>query len=217
MGEGTPDLQAVAALSEPARRMLYEYVTAQDRPVSRDEAADATGLKRTTAAFHLDRLVADGLLDVAFARLSGRSGPGAGRTAKLYLRSRREITVSLPPRHYELAGEVLASAVEEAEQSQSPVREALAAAAQRAGRHLAASGACLQDVLARAGYEPRATAGGDVRLANCPFHDLALRHPALVCELNLHLLRGLLDALGEPGEARLSPAPGHCCVRISRP
>jgi predicted transcriptional regulator len=108
MGEGTRDLRAVAALGEPARRTLYAYVAAQDRPVSRDEAAGATGMKRPTAAFHLDRLVADGLLEVAFARLSGRTGPGAGRTAKLYARSGRQFAVSLPPRRYELAGEVLA-------------------------------------------------------------------------------------------------------------
>ena len=214
--EGSQDLRAVAALAEPARRALYAYVAAQGRPVSRDEAADATGMKRPTAAFHLDRLVADGLLEVAFARLSGRTGPGAGRTAKLYARARRQIAVTLPPRHYELAGDVLACAIEEAQRSGTPACEALASAAARAGRQFAASGTCLHGLLTRAGYEPRAAGHGAVELANCPFHELATRHPALVCELNVHLLNGMLGALGELAEARLDPAPGRCCVTIRR-
>ena len=40
-----------------------------------------------------------------FQRLTGRSGPGAGRTAKLYRRSDTEIGVSLPERRYDLAAE----------------------------------------------------------------------------------------------------------------
>ncbi len=216
-GEGTQDLQAVGALSEPARRALYTYVAAQGRPVSRDEAASATGMKRATAAFHLDRLVADGLLEVAFARLSGRTGPGAGRPAKLYARSCRDIAVSLPPRRYDLAGDVLACALEEAQQSGEPVAEALARVAWRAGRRMATPGSSLPGVLARAGYEPRQAPGGDIKLANCPFHELVRRHPALVCQLNLHLLRGLLAAFGSDAGARLEPSPDHCCVTISPP
>jgi predicted ArsR family transcriptional regulator len=216
--ESTRDLPAVAALGEPARRALYAYVAAQGRPVSRDEAAEATGMKRPTAAFHLDRLVADGLLDVAFARTSGRTGPGAGRTAKLYARSCRQFAVSLPPRRYELAGEVLACALEAAQHSPVPVSEAVAQAAERAGRRLASTGTCLADVLTQAGFEPRPAAGGTLHLGNCPFHELAGRHPELVCGLNLHLLRGLLAGLGGSGpgwQARMDPAPGRCCVAIS--
>lgn len=215
-GRQPDELTAVAALGDPARRALYTYVTAQGRPVSRDEAAAATGMKRATAAFHLDRLVAGGLLEVAFARLSGRTGPGAGRTAKLYARSCRDIAVSLPPRRYELAGDILAAAMEEALRSRpAQPAEALARAAERAGRELAATGGTPADVLTRAGFEPRAAAGADeMQLANCPFHDLAQRHPELVCRLNLHLLRGLLDALGGGGKACLDPAPGRCCVTI---
>ena len=104
------DLGALAAFGEPARRALYAYVAAQGRPVSRDEAAGATGMRRATAAFHLERLVEDGLLEAGFARLSGRTGPGAGRTAKLYSRAHRQIDVSLPPRRYAVAGDILASA-----------------------------------------------------------------------------------------------------------
>jgi len=213
--EAERDPGALAALGEPARRALYAFIAAQGRAVSRDEAADATGMKRATAAFHLDRLVEDGLLDAGFARLSGRTGPGAGRTAKLYSRARRPIDVSLPPRRYALAGEILASAVEEAQRRAVPVGEAVSRAAERAGRQVAAGGGDLTGVLAGLGYEPRDLGPGETQLANCPFHELVVRHRELVCTLNLHLLRAVLAELGAPARARLDPADGRCCVTIT--
>src|SRR5215218_8360021 len=129
---------AVAALAEPTRRRLYEHVVRQPGPVSRDDVAGALGLARATAAFHLDRLVADGLLDIHFERRSGRTGPGAGRPAKLYRRSDVALEVSLPERHYDLAGELLAAAMVEAERSGEPPRAVLERCAFRRGQELAA-------------------------------------------------------------------------------
>jgi predicted ArsR family transcriptional regulator len=214
-GSEASGLDALAALGEPTRRALYAYIVAQDRAVSRDEAASATGTKRATAAFHLDRLVDDGLLEARFARVSERTGPGAGRTAKLYARARRQIAVSLPPRRYEIAAEVLASALEAAERGAAPVSEAVARAAGQAGRQIAASGADLAEALARSGYEPKQSPDGCIHLANCPFHDLLARHVSLVCAMNLHLLRGLIGELGTCADARLDPAEGRCCVTIT--
>jgi predicted ArsR family transcriptional regulator len=210
-------LDALAALGEPTRRALYGFVAAQDRPVSRDEAAAATGIKRATATFHLERLVDDGLLETRFARLSGRTGPGAGRTAKLYARAARQFAVSLPPRRYEIAGEVLASAFELVQCQATPAGEAVAQAAGQAGRQLAAGATDLDELLARSGYEPRHGPGGCIHLANCPFHELVARHAGLVCTMNLHLLGGLLGELGGGGQARLEPADGRCCVTITLP
>ena len=56
----------VAALADPTRRDLYLHVSAQAEPVSRDEAADALGIARHTAKFHLDKLAEEGLLDIDF-------------------------------------------------------------------------------------------------------------------------------------------------------
>ena len=56
-------LGAVALLDEPRRRRLYDYVSASDHAVGRDEAAAATDISRELAAFHLDRLARAGLLD----------------------------------------------------------------------------------------------------------------------------------------------------------
>ncbi|RZQ64620.1 helix-turn-helix transcriptional regulator [Amycolatopsis suaedae] len=210
-------VSAVAALDEPTRRRLYEFVVRQPDPVSRDEAADAAGVPRTTAAFHLERLVEGGLLDVVYERRTGRSGPGAGRPAKLYHRAAGQIAVSLPDRRYELAGRLLAGAVAEAETSGEPPRAVLERHARDMGAELGRAsgpGGDPRAVLEANGFEPRPDGAGFV-LANCPFHSLAQRHTELVCGMNLCLLQGLLDGLADTAmQARLAPTPGHCCVRL---
>ncbi|GAA4888845.1 helix-turn-helix transcriptional regulator [Streptomyces coeruleoprunus] len=210
-----PAVSAVAALDEPTRRRLYDHVVRQPAPVSRDEAAAALGLARQTAAFHLDRLAAESLLDVVYERRSGRTGPGAGRPAKLYRRSTRQVSVSLPERHYELAGRLLARALEESEATGEPMRAVLHRTAHDAGSRLAGEDRTdLFELLERHGFEPRHE-GGAIVLGNCPFHVLAQEHTATVCGMNLHLLRGVLQGLGEKGmTACPAPAPGRCCVRL---
>ncbi|MGY1730608.1 helix-turn-helix transcriptional regulator [Geodermatophilus sp. SYSU D01045] len=211
---------AVAALAEPTRRRLYDHVVRQAEPVGRDEVAAALGVPRATVAFHLDRLVDDGLLDVHFERRSGRTGPGAGRPAKLYRRSGGSVAVSLPERHYDLAGELLAAAVTEAEASGERPAAVLDRRAHARGRELAAAtdGAGGREAVLRVleahGYEPRVD-GDAVTLRNCPFHTLARAHTELVCGMNLRLLEGVLDGVGPSGlTARLQPEDGACCVRL---
>ena len=70
-------------------------------------------------------------------------------------------------------------------------------------------------VLERHGYEPHVK-GGEVVLANCPFHALAEQHRGLVCGMNLDLLGGIIEGAGGGDllTARLAPEPGYCCVRM---
>lgn len=219
----------IGALAEPVRRALYSYVVSQVGPVNRDQAAAGAAVTRPVAKFHLDKLVADGLLEVSYGRPPGRSGPGAGRPAKLYRRSSRELAISLPPRDYELAGRLLARAVTIAEREGTPVGDSLRDAAREAGRALghrtrAQTGsrpsrsavlAAATGVLRECGYEPRPDAAG-VTLANCPFHALARDYTDLVCGMNLELMTGLVEGLNrEEFRARLEPAPGRCCVRLA--
>jgi predicted ArsR family transcriptional regulator len=219
--EPRPD-GALAAAADPTRRALLNLVSRSRTPIGRDAAASALGIPRATAAFHLDRLVEAGLLEVEFRRLSGRSGPGAGRPAKLYRRSGREVSVSLPGRSYDLLGGVLAAAVERSLAGQ-PLAEAVSAEAREAGRRAGSTydgppAAAELDrtaaVLADEGFEP-ARDGDELELRNCPFDALAHRHPQLVCGINLDYVGGVLDGLGcRHARAGLEPAPDRCCVRI---
>jgi predicted ArsR family transcriptional regulator len=207
---------AVTALDEPIRRAMLEFVARSPEPVSRDAAATAFALPRSTAAFHLDRLAEQGLLDVVYRRTTGRTGPGSGRPAKLYRRSAREVSVSVPPRHYDLAARLLAAAVERVADAGGSVTDALAEVAESAGREMAADAGSLHEVLETTGFEPRTTADGTVELINCPFHQLVADHPQTVCTMNLHLLRGAACACGaDPESLRLDPGPGRCCVTIA--
>jgi predicted ArsR family transcriptional regulator len=210
-------LAAVGALGDRLRRSLYRFVAEEHRAVSRSEAAEATGVTRAAAAFHLDRLVADGLLDAEFRRLGGRQGPGAGRPTKLYRRAATDIAVSLPPRRYDLAADLLAAAVDESTATGEAVDAALRRLARERGVAMAASASARTavDVLADHGYEP-VVDGDEVALANCPFHALVAGHRALVCGMNLALLHGFVDALADrPFSARLQPGQTHCCVRLT--
>jgi predicted ArsR family transcriptional regulator len=216
------DLEAQAAgigtLAEPIRRALYEYVVAQPEAVGREQAAEAVGLPPHKAIFHLDRLVAEGLLAVEYRRLSGRTGPGAGRPSKLYRRSEREWSVSLPPRRYDLVGHLLAAGVERARREHVDLEDALVDAATAEGGAVgrAARPGTLPDVLAHQGYEPRDE--DDVLvLTNCPFDSLAQDHTDLVCGLNQTFVQAVADGLGRSDvEACLEPQPGHCCVKVRR-
>jgi predicted ArsR family transcriptional regulator len=151
-------IRSIGALGEPVRRALYRYVAARDEPVSRDDAAGGVGVARHVAKFHLDRLVADGLLEARFQRLTGRTGPGAGRPAKLYQRAAAEVAVSLPDRRYDLAGRLMATAIDNSARSGAPVLEELRDAATRHGSEL---GARVRADPAAPGAGPGAGAGGE--------------------------------------------------------
>jgi predicted ArsR family transcriptional regulator len=216
----------IGALAEPVRRDLYLFVVGQAEAVSREQAAEGAGVPLHTAKFHLDRLVEEGLLDVEFRRLSGRTGPGAGRPSKLYRRSSLQLAVSLPDRRYDLAGGILAAGVERAGRSGLDVDEAVRLAARDEGRAIGAGwiatagrGTASESeraavVLSEHGYEPRSREE-DIVLVNCPFDALAKEHTALVCGLNETFVGGVLEGLGCEGlTARLDPEDGLCCVKV---
>lgn len=217
-------VEVVAALQHPVSRRAYELVVERGW-VSRDDAAAEMGVGRAVAAFHLDKLTAAGLLEARFERISGRTGPGAGRPAKLYGRSGRQVEVSFPPRRYDLAGSLLADALARAASGGTAAEEALSQSAREAGLRLGRDAAAsrgrsgrrtaLLRLLADNGYLPREQ-GRDIVLANCPFHSLVQQHPDMVCRMNLDLLDGVVEGLGCAGtfDARLEPAEGTCCVRL---
>jgi len=215
----------VGALADDSRRALYEYVVARPEPVGREEAARALDLPLHTVSFHLDRLVDVGLLTTEYRRLSGRTGPGAGRPSKLYRRAEQQWTVSLPDRRYELVGRILAQAVTTARSGEALLDDAVTDAATRAGREAGRRTAREGDPVDRLvgalgdqGYEPRVDADdGAVLLANCPFDVLAQEHTELVCGLNQCYVQGVAEGVGcTDVTAHLEPEPGLCCVKARR-
>jgi predicted ArsR family transcriptional regulator len=215
----TDDLTAIGLLLEPVRRALYDFVCASGREVSRNEAAEAAGVQRNLAAFHLDKLVEAGLLEATFRRLGERRGPGAGRPAKLYRRVPGELVVSVPARDYQVLAHLLAETVERAG-ADLELYEAARRAGEVAGREVAAGEVAgpveeVQRVLAARGYEPY-TDGEVLRLRNCPFGSVMRAFPSLVCGMNLAMIEGLLSGMGSTCAAGMEPAPGRCCVMVGQ-
>ena len=224
----TPDglLAALAALNEPTRRRIYRHVAAQRLALSRDAVAESLGVPRSVAAFHLEKLAELGLLEYEFRRPPGRTGPGAGRPAKLYRRSRARsgslspsATMTWRPTYWPRRSRMPLMGLSRSLLRSVPWRGATGAPsglACRPSKRLPRGELVdlLAELLSGQGYEPY-TEGTAVTLQNCPFHALTEEHRQLVCGMNLELMKGLLDAGGLPETAAsLDPGPGRCCVSV---
>lgn len=211
---------------------MYLFVRGNGGPASREEVADAVGVSRKLAAFHLDKLVDRGLLVATYARPPGRTGRGAGRSAKYYGLSDRELDVSIPERNYDVIGSILLGAISQQEPGERAAETARRVAhdtGEEIGREererlrLPPPGAertmrVVGEVLARCGYEPSVGDDGTMRLRSCPFHALAQRDRDIVCGLNRELVDGVVSGLGnETVDVELAPAPGRCCVQLRPP
>jgi len=219
-------ITAVAALDEPSRRAMFEFIRRTRRPVTRDEVAEHVGISRKLAAFHLERLVEVGLLTVARAEGPRR----VGRAPKAYLATGEDLAVRIPSRQPDLLAAVLVDAIVHAAPGEGP-RDAAVRAARAYGRRIGAdeirrgigSGrlsaeralTATEPVLASAGFEPQRVSSRCIRLRSCPFHPVTQRSPELVCGLNHAMLSGLLEGLEAPSvEAVLDPVPQECCVEL---
>lgn len=226
------DAEALGALEDELRRRLYLFVRSEGRPVNRDESASAVGISRKLAAFHLDKLVDRGLLTFSYARPPGRGGRGAGRSAKYYEPSDRQIEVTIPERRYDLMGSVLLRALtsrKENETGQDAARriagdEGVAIGrAERKRLGIAPPGperamAVATMILEEGGYEPYRDERGCVRVRSCPFHELAEQDRDLVCRMNERMVEGIVRGLGNDTlGVVLDPLPGECCVRLEPP
>jgi len=226
------DAEALGALEDDLRRELYLFVRRAGRPVTRETAAEATGISRKLAAFHLDKLVDRGLLTFQYARPPGRGGRGAGRPAKTYEPSDRQFDVSIPERRYDLLGSILLRALRSKRKGE-PGDAAARRIARDAGvgigeeerrrlglsrpgpeRAISATSAILEE----RGYEPFREENGCVRLRSCPFHALAEEDRDFVCHLNEQLIGGVVRGLGNDSvDVVFDPVPGECCVRLTPP
>jgi predicted ArsR family transcriptional regulator len=215
-------LSALGALDEPTRRRLYLFVREAGHPVTRDESAAHAGISRKLAAFHLDRLVDAGLL-VPGPTPGSRTGR-RGRARKTYEPSGVRLEVSIPPRHYDLAGELLATAIESCRPDEPPGDAVLRVAFERGrrigdgARPAAPTKRTLATrelaILADQGYEP-VREHGRILLRSCPFDAVARTAPELICGMNRALLAGALRGIGDAAtHAVLAPAAGRCCVEL---
>lgn len=218
-------IASLSSLDDQLRAKIFFHVARSGDYVTRDQVAKALRITRRTAAFHLDKLAEAGLVEVSFKRVSGRTGPGAGRSSKLYRRSSRRLNVSIPSRNYELMARLLASVVKHTigalapHQLESQARAfglSQGAAARKQVSRASSRKRRLQvlvDELTRLGFEPFDDGNGTLRLRNCPYHDMAREDADFVCSMNLKLLQGIAEGLDlDDVSSTREPIEGMCCV-----
>lgn len=208
---GPRGLHLLSALGERTRRAAYDLLRHADRPLTRAEVAAELDIGLRLAAFHLDKLVDEGLASAHYARPPERAGgPGAGRPAKRYVANPTRFDVTVPPRRYDIAAGILLAALPD------DAGEHLLSAARRHGRTLAHehTDLALDELLIQLGYEARTRTDGVVELTNCPFHELAEQARQPTCRMNHAFLEGV-TAIADPScTPVLAPEPGRCCVQI---
>jgi predicted ArsR family transcriptional regulator len=226
--DGPEAVTAVAVLADRARREIYAFARGQGRPITRDEAAAHLGISRKLAAFHLDKLVAAGLLA---ATVGQRAGPGRiGRPPKAYEPTDAEIEVSVPARRYDLAAQILLDAVVDADRAGVRAGDAALHAGRRHGVGLGRAArtslrggpigpertlSLVEQVALDAGYEPVRAGPRVLQLRNCPFSRLTDDSREVVCGVNVALFAGIVEGIGGMVRVELAPWEGHCCVRLT--
>jgi predicted ArsR family transcriptional regulator len=191
------------ALGDPTRRRVFFVVREASGPRTKDDVADAVGIDRRLAGFHLDKLVEQGFLKAEFRRRE-RGGPGAGRPPKLYALADTEAAVALPERHYDLLAELLLRAI--TEPGSSP-QEQLEKVGFEFGRSLAEEQAAAGEspftptqaiaevvrLLSRYGFAATSEGPATIKACACPFEEMAFHDPARVCGLDRSIWRGILS------------------------
>ena len=150
-------VDALEAVARPELRDVVLFARAQAHPVSADDVAARFRIHRTVARGRLERLAAAGLLTASFERRTGRSGPGAGRPAKVYAVPPETSAIEFPERHYDrLLGRLLGALPEEGR------HEALAEAGIAFGADLADATGLARTKSIRAAAERACTALGEL-------------------------------------------------------
>ncbi len=232
---------ATGLLRSAVRRDIVDTLAnlPQDRRetgLSAREIGAQVGLHASTVRFHLDQLVAAGLLRSHFER-----SHGAGRPSKKYAVAQGSLEDANDSEHYATLAGLLAEMFSERGPDDVPLTPEQAGAAwahrhapelvgvpattepaRTAGAWLGKVGVMI-DVLRDWGYTPNLRTedfgrSADVDLVGCPFLPLARSNPEVVCAVHRGLMRGTLEVFGEADvELSLTPfvEPHRCLAHLT--
>lgn len=196
-----------ASLGDPTRRAIYIAVRESPDPMTTPKIAGLFDIHPNVARHHLDRLVDDGYLKVSHARRI--DGAGAGRPAKTYESTDKEVSVHFAPRRFEMLTEMLFKVL--AEVSPPNVAEVAERVGRSYGEQLAAEIGGPEDP----GYDEAVQAvasamtglgfsvdpdveGQRLLTSHCPFGETATNHPEVICSLDRGIVAGLFGAMSHP-------------------
>ena len=217
-----------SSLGDPTRRAIYIAVRESSEPLTTSKVAALFGVHPNVARHHLERLAADGYLEVSQHRRPRKNGPGAGRPAKSYEATSKEVSVHFTPRRFEMLVEMLIRVLEEV------APEDVAAVAEKVGRSYAAELAAEIGTLDDPGYDAAVqavasamtglgfsvdgdTEGQRLLTSHCPFGETAMSHPEVICSLDRGLVAGFFGALSFHCEPVMIPhktLEDDCIIRV---
>jgi predicted ArsR family transcriptional regulator len=204
-------------LASASRSAVLHALRDAGEPMGVVEVSDSVGLHQNTTRGHLDVHV-----EAGFALRHTEPPRGPGRPRIVYSATSAPEDGS----NYKLLAEVLAEYV-----ASTAARPAQAAA--QAGRAWASRSGSddehrgpvdpeavldgLVRMLADGGFQPEVASPHEIHLHHCPFGDLAVKHPDVVCGAHLGIIQASLAELGEaPSHARLLPLVerGLCVAQL---
>jgi len=206
-----------SSLGDPTRRAIYIAIRESAEPMTTSKVAELFDIHPNVARHHLDRLAGDGYLKVSHLRRAG--GPGAGRPAKTYESTNKEVSVHFAPRRFEMLTEMLFKVLEEL--APPNVSEIAEQVGRTYGSELAAEIGAPTDP----GYDEAVQAvasamtglgfsvdpdveGQRLLTSHCPFGETATNHPDVICSLDRGIVAGLFGALSVPCNPVVFPHQG---------
>jgi len=212
-----------SALGDPTRRAIYIAVRESREPLTTSQVAELFDLHPNVARHHLDRLAADGYLKVSQKKRSG--GSGAGRPAKCYEATTKEVSVHFAPRRLDLLVDLLFEVLQELG------ADNIAEIAEKVGRQYGEKLATEIGAPDDPGYDEAIQAiasamtglgfsmdpdveGQRLLTSHCPFGEAAADHPEVICSLDRGIVTGLFGALSFPCNPVVIPHrdPDEACV-----
>ncbi|HEY5578664.1 MAG TPA: helix-turn-helix domain-containing protein [Acidimicrobiia bacterium] len=202
-----------SSLGDATRRGIYLMVRASQEPVTVSDVAESFGIHPNVARHHLDRLASDGYVKVS-SPATARRPTGAGRPAKAYRATSKEIDLHFPAQRYDLLSELLVMVVEKV------APENLADVAREVGRDYGRALASRLDTHDQKGFEAavKAVAGamrgvgfemaahGERLVTNhCPFGTTATDHPDLICSLDQGMVTGMMEVFRHEVRPKIYP------------
>ena len=222
--------ELTGSLGDGTRRGIYIAVREFSEPVTAGQIALMFDIHPNVARHHLDRLTNDEYLTVTRKRPSGRTGPGAGRPAKCYAASDKEIDLHYPSRRMDLLTNLLLELVDEL--APGTPTESARKIGYRHGTRLAEeiglptdegfsqSVRAVAQAMTELGFEMEAdTDQSRLITSHCPFGQTAMNHPEVVCSLDQGLIAGLMASVDTTWQPVLFPhasADAACVTELSR-
>ncbi|RFU65690.1 helix-turn-helix transcriptional regulator [Peribacillus glennii] len=207
-------LKITNVLSDPTRYHIYQYITKRHQEVTVQDIADSFNIHPNVARLHLSKLEDVNML-ISKTKKNGKGG----RPSRLYRLSEDVVQLHFPFRDYQLLSKI---AIQTILSLGEEGKQALYQTGKQFGYELAAKNTAyanqpieslpfeqkiriLKSAATMAGFSPELHINEDqtkiyFQIFNCPFKEVAVNEPEVVCTMHNAFLSGMFQSLFEAAE-----------------